>query len=135
MLILIFEEINDKFGIDNKAMSYIRIKDIGKDIFITPVEIIKRDQKPEMIHDPEFNIIVNLHPTDGTHWVLVIRREEGPVYYFDSVGVENPPLFLEKYVDLESDEKIQEYDESYCGAYCLYMNYLIDKGFRIKIAL
>ena len=26
-------------------------------------------------------------------------------------------------------------DESYCGAYCLYMIYLIDRGFRIKSAL
>ena len=32
MLILTFEEFNDKFGIDNKAISNIRIEDIGKDI-------------------------------------------------------------------------------------------------------
>ena len=32
MLILTFEEFNDKFGIGNKAMSNIRIEDIGKDI-------------------------------------------------------------------------------------------------------
>ena len=36
-------------------------------------------------------LFVNLHPTEGTHWVLVIRRKGGPVYYFDSFGVENPP--------------------------------------------
>ena len=82
-----------------------------------------------------FNIIVNLHPTEGTHWVLVIRREGCPTYYFDSFGVETPPLFLEEYVDLGSNERIQQYDESYCGAYCLYMIYLIDRGFRIKSAL
>ena len=81
------------------------------------------------------NIIVNLHPTGGTHWVLVIRREAGPVYYFYSFGVETPPLILEKYVDLGSNERIQQYDESYCWAYCLYMIYLIDRGFRIKSAL
>ena len=46
-----------------------------------------------------------------------------------------PPLFLEEYVDLGSNERIQQYDESYCGAYCLYMIYLIDRGFRINIAL
>ena len=46
-----------------------------------------------------------------------------------------PPLFLEEYVDLGSKERIQQYDESYCGAYCLYMIYLIDRGFRITIAL
>ena len=47
-----------------------------------------RDQKPETIHDPNFNIIVYLHPTDGTQWVSVIRREGGPMYYVDSFSVE-----------------------------------------------
>ena len=57
------------------------------------------------------------------------------MYYFDSFGVEIPPFFLEEYVDLGSNERIQQNDDSYCGAYCLYMIYLIDKGFRIKSAL
>ena len=116
-------------------MSDIRIKDIGKDISLTPIEIVMRDDKPELVSEPNSNIIINLHPTEGTHWVLVIRREGGPVYYIDSFGVETPPLFLEEYVDLGANEKIQQYDESYCGAYCLYMIYLIDRGFRIKSAL
>ena len=119
MLILTFAEFNNKFNIDNNAMSDIRIKDIGKDISLTPIEIVMRDDKPEMVSEPNSNIIVNLHPTEDTHWVLVIRREDGPMYYFDSFGVETPPLFLEEYVDLGSNERIQQYDESYCGAYCL----------------
>ena len=135
MLILTFEEFNNNFNIDNSAMSDIRIKDIGKDISLTPIEIVMRDQTPNNISEPNSNIIVNLHPTEGTHWVLVIRREGGPVYYFDSFGIETPPLFLEEYVNLGSNERIQQYDESYCGAYCLYMIYLIDRGFRINNAL
>ena len=104
-------------------MSDIRIKDIGKDISRTPIEIVMRDQSPKTIREPasqicepNVNIIVNLHPTDGAHWVLVIRSEGGPTYYFDSFGVETPPLFLEEYVDLGSNERIQQYDESYRGA-------------------
>ena len=151
MLILTFEEFNNKFNnIDNSAMSDIRIKDIGKDISQTPIKIVMRYQTPDSIGEPDWgtkggapsqitnpnsNIIGNLHPTEGTHWVLVIRREGGPVYYFDSFGVETPPLFLEEYVDLGSNERIQQYDESYCGAYCSYMIHLIDRGFRIKSAL
>ena len=135
MLILTFEEFNNKFNIDNNAMSDIRIKDIGKDISLTSIEIVMRDQSPETICEPNSNFIVKLHPTDGTHWVLVIRREGGPTYYFDSFVVETPPLFLEEYVDLGSNERIQQYDESYCGAYCLEMTYLIDRGFRINNAL
>ena len=97
-------------------MSEIRIKDIGKDISLTPIEIVMRDEILNMISEHNFNIIVNLHPTDGTHWLLVIRGDGGPVYYFDSFGVETPPLFLEEFVDLGSNERIQQYDESYCGA-------------------
>ena len=66
------------------------------------------------IANPEFNIIVNLHPTDGTNWVLVIGREGESVYYFDGFSVGTPALFLEEYVDLGSNERTQEYDESYC---------------------
>ena len=142
MLILTFEEFNNNSNIDNSAMSDIRIKDIGKDINLTAIEIVMRDQSPKtirepasQIYEPNFNMIVNLHRIDGTHWIFVIRREGDPVYYFDSFGVETPPLFLEKYVDLGSNERIQQYDESYCGACCLYMIYLIDRGFRIKSAL
>ena len=97
MLILTFEEFNNKLNIDNNAMSDIRIKDIGKDISLTPIEIVLRDENPDNITDNNFNPIVNLHPTDGTHWVLVIRRDDKPVYYFDSFGVESPPLFLEEH--------------------------------------
>ena len=135
MLILNFEEFNNKFNIDNSAMSDIRINDIGKHISLTPIEIVMRDDKAEMVSEPNSNIIVNLNPTEDTHWVLVIRREDGPTYYRDSFGVETPPLFLEEYVDLGSNERIQQYDESYCGAYFLYMIYLFDRGFRIKTAL
>ena len=106
MLILIVEEFYNKFNIDNNAMSDIRIKDIGKDISLTPIEIVRRDENPKTIRELNFDIFVNLHPTDGTHCVSVIRREGGPVFYFDSFGVETPPLFLEKYVDLGSNERI-----------------------------
>ena len=102
-------------------MSDIRKKDIGKNISLTPIEIVMRDETPDSIRETaspigehNFNVIVNIHPSDGTHWVLVIRREGGPVYYFDSFVVETPPLFLEEYVELGSNEKIQQYDESYC---------------------
>ena len=135
MLILSFKDFNNEFGIDNEPMSNIRIKDIGKNISLTAIEIIMRDGKPEIINETNFNIIVNLHPTDGTHWVLVIRRGGGNVYYSDSFGVETPPFFLKDYVHLGSNERIQEYDESYCGAYCLYMIYLFYRRFTIEFAL
>ena len=116
MHILTFEEFNNQFNIDNNAMIDIRIKDVGKDISLTPIEIVMRDQSPKTICEPNSNAIVNLNPTDGTHLVLFIRREGGPTYYFDIFGVEIPPLFLEEYIDLGTNERIQQYDESFCVA-------------------
>ena len=76
MLFLTFEEFNNKFNIDDNAMRDIRIKGMGKGISLTPIEIVVRDETPDyiretasLIGEPNFNIIVNLHPTDGTHWV------------------------------------------------------------------
>ena len=47
MLILTFEEFNIKYKIDSSAMSDTRIKDIGKDISLTSIEIVMRDQSPK----------------------------------------------------------------------------------------
>ena len=97
MLIVTSEEFNKKFKIDIKAMSNIKVEDLGNDRSLIPIEIIMRDQKPFSINDNDFNIIVNLYPTDGTHWVLVIRREGDKTHYFDYFVVETPPLFLVEY--------------------------------------
>ena len=87
-------------------MSNIKVEDIGRDKSLIPIEIEMRDQTPFTINDENFNIIDNLRPTDGIHWVLLIRREGVEVYYFDSFDVETPPLFLEEYADLGSDERV-----------------------------
>ena len=134
MLTLTCEEFIIRFSIDNKPISNIKIGDIGKDISLTPIEIVMRDKAPDNINENSFNIIVNLHPSDATHWVLVIRKCGERIHYYDNLGVKTPPLFLKEYVDLGSDERMQEYDESYFGAY-LYMIYLIDNGYRKKSSL
>ena len=53
MLILTFEDFNDKFGIDNKTMSNIRIEDIGKDISLISIKIVMRYQKPDNTSEPK----------------------------------------------------------------------------------
>ena len=68
MLILTFEEFSKKLNIDINAMSDIRIKDLGRNISLTPIEIIMRDQTLNNTSEPNFNLIVNLYPTDGTQW-------------------------------------------------------------------
>ena len=63
-----FEEFNNKINTDNKAMSDVRINNIGKHISLTPIEIVMRDQTPDNTSEPNVNLIVNLHSTDGTLW-------------------------------------------------------------------
>ena len=48
-------------------MNNIKIEDLGRDISLMPIEIVMGDQTPFTINDNNFNIIVNLHPTDVTH--------------------------------------------------------------------
>ena len=107
------KEFNNKFDVDNKAMSNIRIEYIGKDESLTPIEIEMRDRKTDSIKESNFIIIENLYPTDGKHWFLLIRRRGRKNNYFDSFGVVTPPLFLKDFNDLGSYEGIQEYNESY----------------------
>ena len=70
MLILTFEDFNNKFNIYNNAMSDIRIKDMGKDISLTPIEIVMRDQTLDNTSEPNFNLVVKLHPTDGISYKI-----------------------------------------------------------------
>ena len=58
-------------------MSNIEIEKIVREISLIPIEIVRRDQKPESINETTFNVNVNLQPTDRIHWVLIIRREGG----------------------------------------------------------
>ena len=44
MHILTFEELNNEFGIDNEPMSNISKTNIGKDIYLTLIEMVMRDQ-------------------------------------------------------------------------------------------
>ena len=60
MRILSFEEFIIKLGIYNKAMSNIRLEGVGKDINLTPIEIVMRDETPKTIYENNSNIIVIL---------------------------------------------------------------------------
>ena len=61
MLILTFEEFDNKFNSDNNAMSDIRIKDIGKDISLTPIvrlislPISLRDEKMRILKQSKYS--------------------------------------------------------------------------------
>ena len=68
-IVLTFEKFNNKIIINNKAVGKIEIENIDRDISLITIEIVMRDQTSEPINETNFNIIVNLHPPYGTHWV------------------------------------------------------------------
>ena len=51
------------------------------------------DEISECVNEYGCNIIDNIHPTEGNHWVLLVKNNKNAVYYFDSNGVETPPIF------------------------------------------
>ena len=66
-----------------------------------------------------FTMIVNLHPTEGTHWDMFVNE-----FYFDSYGCPPPTNILSLIKKgIYSEYQIQT-DDSYCAVYCLYVLYL-----------
>ena len=68
-------------------------------------------------------MIVNLHPSKGTHWVCYINEN-----YFDDYGVVCPKklakfIIKRKGYCLYSEYQIQKND-GFCASYCLYIIYL-----------
>ena len=63
-------------------MSKIEMDDTGRDIRLLAIKIVMPYRAPRTImeagsriRDTEYNIIINLQPTDGTPRVLVIKRD------------------------------------------------------------
>ena len=111
-------EFIKKFNLKNKATSNIKIQQVLSSLSLNDVGIYLRDGplKSDIV-------IVNLHPSRGTHWVCYINEN-----YFDSYGCA-PPEKLSKFIIkrigycLYSDYQIQKND-SFCASYCLYIIYL-----------
>ena len=80
---------------------------IGSGISLLPIAIVMTDKIPLTIFEGSCIIIINLHPTNGTHWVLVVRINYCNVFYFEISVVETPQNFLNSCVDLRSDIRIQ----------------------------
>ena len=61
-------------------MSNIEIEDIC----LIPIDLVLRDLTPKIVRDTNYIFLINIHPTVGTHWVLVIEREATKTYNFNS---------------------------------------------------
>ena len=101
-----------KYKLKNKATSNIKIQQVLNSIGLNNVGIYLRDGPFESDIG-----IVNLHPSEGTHWITYINEK-----YFDSYGVVCPKK-LSKFIIkrngycLYSEYQIQKND-SFCASYC-----------------
>ena len=128
---LSFQNFLLKFNLKNEAMSTTDIETVLKQL--------KLDGKTSVVSGlgKKYKIL-NLDNNTGSHWVLLVddpfmgsARGGAQVgqYYFDSFGVQ-PPVGTssENSKDITySTYQVQLIDEKYCGAYCLYIIYLIEK--------
>ena len=117
---MLFNDFVHRYNLKIKATSnlklYERLKKIGLD---SKVGIYLRDGS----FSSDFGI-VNLHPSEGTHWVCYLKEK-----FFDSYGVVCPKKFSKFILKrnghcLYSEYQIQKND-SFCASYCLYITYLV----------
>ena len=127
---MIFNKFIKKHNLKNKATSNIKIQQVLNSIGLNNVGMYLRDGPFESDIG-----IVNLHPSEGSHWVCYINEN-----YFDSYGCVSPKK-LSKFIIkrngycLYSEYQIQKND-SFCASYCLYIIYLTKVlGFDFKSAV
>ena len=89
---LSFKEFVEKYGLKDEATSNVKIKEILDTLSTQSAfgafGILKLNSTGIYMRDDKFTTtsgIVNLHPTEGTHWVK---------FYFDSYGCPPPTNIL-----------------------------------------
>ena len=109
-----FKDFVRKINLENKPTSNIKTQHVLSSLSLDDVGIYLRDGP--LSSDIG---IVNLHPSEGTHWVCYINEK-----YFDSYGCVCPKK-LSKFIIKQngfcsySEYQIQK-DDSFCAIYCLY---------------
>ena len=79
-----FNDFVHKYNLKNKATSNIKIQQVLSSLSLNDIGISLRDEAFKT------NIgILNLHPSEGTHWVLYINEN-----YFDSYVYAPPQNYL-----------------------------------------
>ena len=98
-----FNDFIKKHKLKNKASSNIKIQQVLSSLGLNDVGIYSRDG----LFSSDIGV-VNLHPSQGTHWVCYINEK-----YFDSYGCVCPKN-LSKFIIKRN-------------GYCLYSEYQIQK--------
>ena len=117
-----FNDFIHKCKLKNEATPNNKIQSILSSLASNDVRIYLRDGpfKTDLK-------IINLHPFQGTHWVLYIHK-----CYFDSFGWSPPQKLFKPIIKRNGHWLFSEYKihgltstkDSHCAGYCLYIDYL-----------
>ena len=113
-----FNDFIKKYNLRNKATSNVKLQQVLSSLSLNDVGVCLRDGP----YGSDVGI-VNLHPSEGTHWVCYINEN-----YFDSYGCA-PPKKLSKFIIKRngycsySEYQIQK-NATFCSSYCLFIIYL-----------
>jgi len=113
-----------------KFSKSLSIQKYVKDVL--PKDLLK---KPNLF---PLGYIINADESNmvGSHWLYICYTAKDKVIFFDSFGYE--PLFynLEKHFEgMEctfQNRILQNKNSKFCGYYCLYIAYMLSKGFLFK---
>ena len=119
MQILNFRDFMKKYNLKNDTMNESELQRAYN------YEIYPRDSK---IHFDKGFVNIDNGQMGGIHWTCFIVKDNNS-YYFDSFGVAPDKFLLQQLPKpiIYHSFKIQEIDSKFCGSYCLYYFYLIER--------
>ena len=90
--------------------------------------VYSRNNLPNKIKKGAYVINLDEYENTGTHWISLFVKAN-KVIYFDSLGIENIPKEINKFINnnIESNIfRIQAYDSIMCGFFCIeFINYML----------
>ena len=111
-------------------MTHIKTVKLGLNINFVLIEVVIGDQIQKAIQEGGCEFMVYLHPTDDTHRIPVMKRNDpcsdsddiGAVCYIVTFGMEKTSNFLPDYSNRGSVDRAQQE----CGANCVAKLFLHD---------
>ena len=124
--------INGKPYNNGDGMSNFEIIDMANKLNLPNFKYYMRDQIPKICKNNLECGIINLDSikNKGTHHCCYWKNGDDEIYYFDSFG-NSAPRELVKYLKhrpLCSSYAIQQFNDSNCSEWCLYVLNKLNKG-------
>ena len=116
---LTFKNFMKKYSLKNDTMNKSQLQKVCN------YPIYPRDSE---IHSDRGLVNIDNGSRGGTHWTCFIVKDNKS-FYFDSFGAQ-PDKFLLKQLPkpmIYHKYKIQDINSKFCGSYCLYFFYFIER--------